>query len=107
MESNLAKIVVFVPEVYADMLRLEMGKAGAGHIGNYQNFSFSTKGIGRFEPMKGANPSIGVVGDMEAVQEERIEMICEKSKVGAVVKKIREVHPYEEPAIDIYPLLKV
>ncbi len=45
MESNNFKIVVFVPETHADIVREAMSNAGAGVIGNYTGCSFSSKGI--------------------------------------------------------------
>lgn len=102
--SNNVKIVVFVPETHANALRAAMGEAGAGKLGNYSFASFSIKGIGRFLPGAGANPAIGQVGKLESVAEERIETICSREIVGNVVAAIKKVHPYEEPALDIYPL---
>ena len=104
MNSNNVKIVVFVPETHTDVVREAMGKAGAGKIGNYSHCSFSTKGIGRFKPERGANPYIGEIGKTEEVIEERIEMICPREKLGAVIEVIKEAHPYEEVAFDVYPL---
>lgn len=103
--SNLVKIVVTVPEKDADMLRQAIGDADGGRIGNYTHCSFSVKGIGRFKPEEGANPAIGEVGKSEEVIEERIEVTCEQYKLKNVVKAIREAHPYEEPAIDVYPMV--
>jgi len=103
-QSNNVKIIVFVPESHVDLVREAMGKAGAGKIGNYTFCSFSSKGTGRFKPGDGAHPAIGEVGELESVQEERIEMICERSIVKDVVSAIKKVHPYEEVALDIYPL---
>ena len=42
---------------------------------------------------------------MEFVEEEKLEFVCDIEKVKEVVSKLREVHPYEEPAIDIVPLI--
>lgn len=103
--KELVKLVVFVPEPNADEVRQALGKAGAGKIGNYSYCSFSIKGTGRFLPEEGANPSIGKVGDIEAVAEERIEVACEKSQVNNIITAIKAVHPYEEVVIDIYPML--
>lgn len=98
------KIVVFVPETHTDLVREAMGKAGAGKIGNYSYCSFSSKGTGRFRPEDGAKPHIGEVGKFEEVGEERIEVICSREKLQGVIKAIKEVHPYDEVALDIYPL---
>lgn len=98
------KIVVYTPETHAEQLRQAMGDAGAGRIGNYSHCSFSIKGVGRFKPTEGANPTIGEVGKIEEVNEERIETVCEETKLQAVLAAIRDVHPYEEPATDVYPI---
>lgn len=104
MKTENVKIVVFVPETHTDMVREAMGKAGAGIIGNYSSCTFSSKGIGRFKPEQGANPHIGKIGKPEEVIEERIETVCPREKLEAVIKVIKEVHPYDEVALDVYPL---
>ena len=98
------KLVVYVPEDHADKLREAMGKAGAGEIGNYEFCTFTTKGIGRFRPGEGSNPAIGGVGKLEEVAEDRIETVCTDEKLRGVLKAIKEAHPYEEPATDVYPI---
>ena len=103
-QSNKVKIVVFVPESHTDAVRDAMGKAGAGKIGKYTFCSFSSKGTGRFKPEDGAYPAIGEVGKLESVQEERIEVICDRNLMEDVITAIKKVHPYEEVALDIYSL---
>ncbi len=100
----MKKIVVTVPVVDADKVRIAIGKAGGGKIGNYTFCSFSTRGIGRFLPNTGAIPAIGAVGKLEEVEEERIEITCDDALVTSVVAVIRAVHPYEEPVVDVYQL---
>ena len=103
--SQLIKVVVTVPEQDADKLREAIGNADGGQIGNYTHCSFSSKGTGRFLPVEGAHPAIGAVGKLEQVAEERIEITCEQDKLTNIVQTIRDNHPYEEPTIDIYPML--
>ncbi len=103
-KSKIVKIVVFVPESHASVVREAMGKAGAGKIGNYTFCTFSSKGIGQFKPEQGAHPVIGKVGELESVIEERIETVCEQEKIENVIKSIKKVHPYEEVALDVYAL---
>ena len=98
------KIAVFVPLAHVDAVREAMGKAGAGRLGNYRFCSFSSKGIGRFLPDVGAKPAIGEVGKFEEVEEERIEVVCHQDVIRDVVTAIKRVHPYEEIAMDIFPL---
>lgn len=103
-QSTKVKIVVFVPQAQADAVRFAMGDAGAGRIGNYTQCSFSSVGVGRFLPMEGAHPTIGQMGKLESVVEERIEMICERSLLPTVIAAMKQAHSYEEVAFDIYSL---
>lgn len=98
------KIVVYVPESDSEKLRTAIGDAGAGIIGNYSHCTFTIKGTGRFKPLEGANPTIGKVGTLEEVSEDRIETVCEEDKLKDVLKAIKDHHPYEEPATDVYPI---
>lgn len=104
MESKNVKIVVYVPEKNADSVRDAIGNAGGGKIGNYTFCSFSSKGIGRFLPGDGATPAIGEVGKLDSVEEERIEVTCSRDWATEVIAAIKSVHPYEEVALDVYPL---
>ena len=104
MSTQNVKLVIFVPLTHTDIVREAMGKAEAGVIGNYTHCTFSTRGVGRFKPLEGANPHIGEVGKIEEVEEERIEVTCERAKLDGIIKAIKEVHPYDEVAYDVYPL---
>ena len=99
------KLIIYVPQTHADKVRKALGDAGAGKIGEYAFCSFSTKGIGRFMPLENANPAIGTRGKLQEVEEERIETICEQSNLEKILTAVKEVHPYESIAYDIYPLL--
>ncbi|CCD94492.1 conserved hypothetical protein [Bradyrhizobium sp. ORS 375] len=98
------KIVVYVPTADAEAVRSAMGEAGAGRIGNYDYCSFTVTGTGRFRALAGAHPTIGAVGQLEAVAEDRIETVCAEDRLKPVLTAIRAAHPYEEPAIDVYPI---
>lgn len=65
----------------------------------------STKCIGTFIPSDSANPYIGEKNKLEVVEEEKLEAVCDVNIVKKVLRKLREVHPYEEPGIDIIPLI--
>ncbi len=102
---NQVKIVVFVPKTHTDIVRKAIGDAGAGKIGNYSHCSYSADGVGRYKPLVGAKPFIGEVGKFEKVEEERIECVCAKEKAKDVIAAMKKVHPYDEVAFDIYPLI--
>lgn len=98
------KVVVFVPVDDEAPLRDAMSQAGAGWIGNYRECSFSVAGEGGFRALEGANPTIGKVGKRASVAERRMEMIVSGSRLGEVVAALRQAHPYEEPAFDLFKL---
>lgn len=102
---NKVKIIVTIPIDNIDEVRNAICEAGAGIIGNYTYCSMSTKCIGTFKPNNNANPYIGEKDKLEIVDEEKLEVVCDINNVKKVISKLREVHPYEEPAIDIIPLL--
>ena len=99
------KIIVTVPSENLEELREAICSEGAGVIGNYSYCTMSTKCIGTFMPADNANPYIGEKNKLEFVDEEKLEVVCNINIVKNVLKKLREVHPYEEPAIDIIPLI--
>ncbi len=107
MNYNISrvKIIVTVPKDNTDEIRNVICNEGAGVLGNYSHCSMSTKCIGTFIPNYDANPYIGENNKLEFVEEDKLEVVCPIDKVKGVISKIREVHPYEEPAIDIIPLL--
>lgn len=99
------KIVVFVPLTHTDKIREVIGKNGGGIIGNYDYCSFSSRGMGRFKPNEKASPHIGKANKLEEVEEERIEFLCPRNKARMIIDKIKKAHPYDEVAMDIYPLI--
>ena len=102
---NRVKIVVTIPLNNVDEVREAVCKAGAWVIGNYTDCSMSTKCIGTFKPNDLAKPYIGEKGKLEFAQEEKLEVVCEVVNVKKVLMELRKAHPYEEPAIDIIPLI--
>ena len=105
--AELDKWVVFVPAGDAEAVREAMFGAGAGHIGDYSHCSWSVAGTGQFLPHEGASPTIGSVGSVEQVSEDRVEMIAPSRLRAHVLAALRGTHPYEEPAFDIYSLAPV
>ena len=102
---NKVKIFVTIPPENVEEVRKAVCEAGAGVIGDYTYCTSSTKSIGTFMPNDNANPYIGENNKLEFVEEEKLEFVCDIDHVRKVISKLREVHPYEEPAIDIVPLI--
>lgn len=104
VNDPLKKLVVFVPEDQAGEVREAIGEAGAGHIGNYSHCSFNSKGMGAFKPGDGADPFIGAQGEMEYVDEVKIESVFHESIEKNVLNAMKKAHPYEEVAYDLYEM---
>ncbi len=105
MEMTLYHIIVLSPVDSADGVRKAMADAGAGRLGNYDSCSFSSRVTGRFRPLEGADPAVGTKGKIEEVEEEKIEAVVPHEKLKEVLNAIKNVHPYEEPAIHVIPMV--
>lgn len=105
LEERLVKLAVFVPASHSDAVRESLAKAGAGRIGNYDSCSFTTSGTGSFRPLEGSSPHVGEAGgDLERVEELRIEVELPRWNLPSVLQAMREAHPYDEVAYDLFPL---
>ncbi|MBA2952179.1 Nif3-like dinuclear metal center hexameric protein [Nocardioides sp. MAH-18] len=103
--APMDKLTTYVPAADAPAMRVALAAAGAGRIGDYDHASFSTPGEGRFRPLEGANPTIGTVGEVETVAEERVEVVLPRSRRASVVRAMLAAHPYEEPAFDVVEMV--
>jgi dinuclear metal center YbgI/SA1388 family protein len=102
----LCKVVVFVPASDLAKVSDALFAAGAGNIGQYSHCSFRLEGTGTFLGSTDSNPTVGQRGKREEAAEWRLEAVCPQGALSRIVAAIREAHSYEEPAYDIYPLLK-
>ncbi len=105
IDIKKVKIFVTIPIESTNKVREAACKAGAGIIGNYSFCSTSVRSLGTFIPNDNANPYIGESNKLEFVEEDKLEIICDIKNAKHVIEEIRKVHPYEEPGIDIVPLI--
>ncbi len=101
----LLKLVTYVPTEYAERVRSALFCAGAGNIGNYDACSYNVNGIGTFRPGVNTHPFVGEQGKMHRENETRVEVVLPEYARWKVVNALLSVHPYEEPAFDLIPLL--
>lgn len=101
----LTKLVVYVPTDYKEKVMSALFQAGAGSIGNYSECSFSTSGEGTFLPLEGSNPFSGTKGEREQAQEVKVEVLVSKHTLNGAVRAMKQAHPYEEVAYEVYPIL--
>lgn len=100
------KIVVYVPTEFENTLREAVCAAGCGYIGEYSDCTFAGRGQGTFKPLDGTNPFIGNIGELTFTDEVRLETVVSESKLNHALEAMLAVHPYEEPAYDIFELAK-
>lgn len=105
-EDAVVKLVTFVPTEDADNVRDALSAAGAGRIGRYEKCSFQVGGSGSFVPGSGSNPTVGSEGELSTVDEIRLEMEVEKARLSAVVAALKDAHPYDEAAYDVFKVEK-
>ena len=98
------KLVVFVPPEALEPVRSALFDAGAGRIGDYERCSWYAEGTGTFLGGDETSPAIGERRREERVREIRLETVYPVARESDVVRALREAHPYEEPAFDLYPL---
>jgi hypothetical protein len=94
-------LVVYVPVGDTDAVLQALFGAGAGAVGDYRDCAFVVRGTGQFRPGAGANPTVGTVGDLEKVAENRVEVVLDRTLRADVVAALRAAHPYEEPAFHV------
>ena len=100
------KLKVFVPLSHLDKLSTELSKVGAGIIGNYNQCSFRTTGIGTFKPLKNSTPFTGSLNKLTFTEEVKLEMEFDLKDRNQIIDAMLEHHPYEETAYEIYEFVK-
>jgi len=103
-KSTIKKLVTFVPTLNLENVRTALFNAGAGNIGNYANCIYALEGIGSFKANENANPFVGEIGKVHFEKESRLEVIFESYKEQKIIAALKENHPYEEVAYDLYNL---
>lgn len=102
MAQSLFKLAVFVPSSKTDMVMQAMFTAGAGHIGDYADCSFTHEGVGSFRGLEGTNPYVGETGKRHFEKENKVEVVVPKHIKSKVINAMLAAHPYEEVAFDLY-----
>ncbi len=103
--ETLLKLTTFIPKENTENVMEALHAAGAGMIGNYKNCSFRLDGTGTFLPTGDANPAIGKVGELEKVNETRVEVILPGYLKDKVLEALFDAHPYEEVAYYLHRLI--
>ena len=102
MSASYVRLEVYVPLTHCEAVKAAMAEAGAGKLGNYDSCFWQVVGTGQFRPMEGSNPYLGSKGEIEKVEEAKIECICEEAKIKDIVAAMKKAHPYETAAFSYW-----
>ncbi|WP_034440447.1 divalent cation tolerance protein CutA [Clostridium ihumii] len=105
MEFKEVKIEIYVPEEYITELRNELNNVNACKVGYYDNVISITDVRGYWRPLKDATPFQGEIGEICEGRECKMELRCRSQYVKKALEVIRKIHPYEEPLINVIPIL--
>ncbi|MGE8101160.1 NGG1p interacting factor NIF3 [Pseudomonas fluorescens] len=98
------KLSFFVPQSHVEVVKSAVFAAGGGRIGAYDHCSWQVLGLGQFRPLDGSQPFIGQAGLVEQVEEWKVELVVSDELMGAVVAALKQSHPYETPAYEVWRL---
>ncbi|MFJ5295083.1 NGG1p interacting factor NIF3 [Pseudomonas sp. NPDC088368] len=98
------KLAFFVPPSHVEEVKSALFAAGAGRIGAYDSCSWQVLGQGQFRPLDGSQPFIGQTGEIERVEEWKVELVVADELIQRAVAALKNSHPYETPAYDVWKL---
>jgi len=100
------KLNFYVPVENKEKVKEALFNIGIGKYENYECCSFESLGVGQFKPIDGANPHLGEINSLERVDEYKVEMICSDLLIKNAIRVLKEVHPYEEVAYEVFRMEK-
>ncbi|AUG00504.1 NGG1p interacting factor NIF3 [Pseudomonas sp. 09C 129] len=98
------KLSFFVPPSHVDVVKNAVFAAGGGRIGAYDQCAWQVLGQGQFRPLDGSQPFLGQTGLVEQVQEWKVELVVADELIHSVVMALKQSHPYETPAYEVWRL---
>ena len=101
------KLTFYVPATHLEEVKQAVFAVGAGKIGNYDSCCWQTEGLGQFRALDGSKPYIGQQGKVETVREYKVELVCADELIAEAVAALKQAHPYEEPAYDVWKLAEL
>lgn len=98
------KLAFFVPASHVEVVKAAVFAAGGGRIGDYDHCTWQTLGQGQFRPLDGSQPFLGQTGQVEVVEEWKVELVVADDLIAQVVAALKQSHPYETPAYEVWRL---
>ncbi|MFP5428107.1 MAG: NGG1p interacting factor NIF3 [Gammaproteobacteria bacterium] len=101
------KLAFFVPTSHVEVVKAAVFAAGGGRIGDYDHCAWQTLGQGQFRPLDGSQPYLGLTGQVEVVEEWKVELVVADELIAQVVAALKTSHPYETPAYEVWRLVDI
>lgn len=98
------KLAFFVPASHLEVVKAAVFAAGGGRIGDYDHCAWQTLGQGQFRPLDGSQPFLGQTGQVEVVEEWKVELVVADDLIVQVVAALKQSHPYQTPAYEVWQL---
>ncbi|PPD33058.1 MAG: NGG1p interacting factor NIF3 [Methylomonas sp.] len=98
------QLIFYVPISHLDTVKNAVFNAGAGQFGQYDQCAWQTLGQGQFRPLPNSQPYLGQPGQLESVEEYKVEMICIDERIKAAITALLAAHPYQQPAYVVYKM---
>ena len=105
-EFQYCKIEIFIPETHLSDIQKVLRVMDAGHIGRYDSCLSYSRVTSCWRPLEDTHPYIGQKGEVSTEPELKVETICCTEAIDRVVDAIKQIHPYEEPVINVIPLYR-
>ena len=99
------KLIFYVPASHLEQVKEALFETGAGRFKRYDRCCWQILGEGQFRPLPGSRPFLGKTDALKKIAEYKVEMICAEHLIKIVLQTLLNVHPYEEPAYEIYKIL--
>lgn len=97
----------YVPESHLDLVKNAIFATGAGKFDHYQHCAWQVIGQGQFMPLAGSNAFVGTPGQLEKVAEYKVEILCTEKQIKPAIIALKNSHPYETPAYQIFKLAQI
>ncbi|NBA95453.1 YqfO family protein [Pseudomonas sp. R5(2019)] len=98
------KLCFYVPTSHVEVVKSAVFAAGGGRIGAYDSCAWQVLGQGQFRPLDGSQPFLGQTGVVEQVEEWKVELVVADALIAAVITALKQSHPYETPAYEVWQL---
>ena len=105
VDAGYFKLEIFIPETHLNKLQKALQNVDAGHIGQYDSCLSYSQVTGVWRPLDGTNPYIGTHNEICYAPELKVEVCCKQENLLRTIQAIKGIHPYEEPVINIIPLI--